>query len=418
MRPFIIPALIILFITPLIQAQEKAQTPVTVQFTGFIKNDFYWDTRQVLALRQNQFLLYPLNEKLDKNGVDVNEHTSFHFVAIQTRLAAKITGPDALGAKTSGYIEGEFFGMSETDINGFRLRHAFIKLDWAKSMLMLGQYWHPMFNVNCFPETVSFNTGAPFVPFTRNPQIRFQYSLGAVSLQATAYSQIDFADNGPIGVNSIYLRNSAIPGLNALIEYSKKDTEKQREVLFAISGNYKTLLPQLQTDSGYQTKEKISALTFNACFKYKTRNITVKAGATLGESLHDFTMLGGYGKMDSIDVKKGIVSYTPLGVWSAWTDIMTNGKTLSGGLYAAYSGNMGYADPVTISGFYGRGNDIKYLYRIAPRLIYQVGKFRIAPEIEYTVAAYGKPDLADQGKVTNEKEVGNTRFLIGVFYFF
>jgi hypothetical protein len=203
-----------------------------------------------------------------------------------------------------------------------------------------------------------------------------------------------------------------------LIEYSNKDAEKQREILFAISGNYKTLVPLLMTDSGYQTKEKASALTMNACFKYKTRNITFKAGATLGESLYDFTMLGGYGKMDSVDVKKGLVNYTALGVWSAWTDIMTNGKKLSGGLYAAYSGNMGYADPVTVSGFYGRGNDIKYLYRISPRLIYEVGKLRIAPEIEYTVAAYGKPDLADQGIVKDEKELGNLRFLVGVYYFF
>jgi hypothetical protein len=285
-------------------------------------------------------------------------------------------------------------------------------------MLMMGQYWHPMFNVNCFPETVSFNTGAPFVPFTRNPQIRYRYTVAGVSFQATAYSQIDFMDNGPLLPSSIYLRNSAIPGLNALIEYSKKNAEKQQEILFAISGNYKTLVPQLITDSGYQTKEKASALTMNACFKYKTRNFTFKAGATLGESLYDFTMLGGYGKKDSIDLKKGIVSYTPLGVWSAWTDIMTNGKKLSGGLYAAYSGNMGYADPVTVAGFYGRGNDIKYLYRISPRLIYEVGKLRIAPEIEYTVAAYGKPDLANQGKVKDEKELGNIRFLVGVYYFF
>ncbi len=64
---------------------------------------------------------------------------------------------------------------------------------------------------------------------------------------------------------------------------------------------------------------------------------------------------------------------------------------------------------------YSRGYNIAYLYRISPRFIYNAGKFRIAPEIEYTVAAYGtnEPD----GKVIDPEPVGNFRFLLGVYLF-
>ena len=94
------------------------------------------------------------------------------MLSVQTRLVGKITGPDAFGAKTSGYIEAEFFGTSDADVNGFRLRHAYVKLNWTTTELLIGQFWHPMFITESFPEVVSFNTGAPFQPFNRSPQIR------------------------------------------------------------------------------------------------------------------------------------------------------------------------------------------------------------------------------------------------------
>ena len=66
--------------------------------------------------------------------------------------------------------------------------------------------------------------------------------------------------------------------------------------------------------------------------------------------------------------------------------------------------------------YYARGQDIASLYRISPRFIYNAGKFRIAPEIEYTVANYGKTGM--DGVVFDPEPVGNFRFLVGVYYFF
>jgi hypothetical protein len=208
--------LVFILIIPMVSAfaQEENEKKFGVQFTGFVKADIFFDTRQTVAVRQGHFLLYPAAPLFDTNGVDVNARPNFNMLTIQTRLRTNITGPDVLGAKLSGAIEGEFFGMSNADINGFRLRHAFVKLDWKKSQLLIGQYWNPMFITKCFPGTVSFNTGAPFLPFARNPQINFLYRAGKVNLYGTAYAQVDFVSNGPAGPSVNYLSNTAIPALN------------------------------------------------------------------------------------------------------------------------------------------------------------------------------------------------------------
>ncbi|MDO9137052.1 MAG: hypothetical protein Q7U21_04465, partial [Lutibacter sp.] len=98
-----------------------------IQWKGFVKADYFFDTRQTVTAREGHFLLYPENELFDKTGKDINAASSLNMLAIQTRLTGMITGPEVLGAKSSGMIEGEFFGHSDGDINGFRLRHAITK---------------------------------------------------------------------------------------------------------------------------------------------------------------------------------------------------------------------------------------------------------------------------------------------------
>ena len=73
---------------------------------------------------------------------------------------------------------------------------------------------------------------------------------------------------------------------------------------------------------------------------------------------------------------------------------------------------------------YQRGANIDYIYRISPRFIYNSGRFRIAPEIEYTVAGYATTDangnlnIDTKGVVTDSKAVANVRLLLGVYLFF
>jgi hypothetical protein len=409
---------------------SQEEKKFTYELHGFVKTDVYFDTRQTVDAREGQFLLYPKNEMLDWTGADINAASKFHMLSIQSRLKLGFTGPDVLGAKVKGYIEGAFFGNIGTDINGFRLRHAFVKLTWPSSSLLVGQYWHPMFVTKSFPGTVSFNTGVPFQPFTRNPQIRFVKNFGNLSILAAAMEEIDFVSAGPLGPRAAYSINSSIPELDLRLDY------KMDAFYFAVGVNYKTLKPRLsETTNTYTMKmdDLAHGLSFYGTAKLTTKPLTIRLYGVYAQMTTSFLMLGGYAEtgVDSIAGPSSsntmVVSgytYKPYNVMSTWIDLNTNGKKFQFGLFAGYTKNLGVSDPI-VGATYARGRNIASVYRISPRFIYNVKKFRIAPELDYTVASYatkdvktGKLNIDDKGVVTDSKSVGNLRILLGVYYFF
>lgn len=407
--------LAIILIFPLFLTAQQEEKKFGISFNGFVKSDIYWDSRQTVSIREGQFYLYPANELLDKDGNDINARPDFNFISIQTRLRGDISGPDVLGARSSAAIEGEFFGHTDADINGFRLRHAYVKLNWTKTELLVGQFWHPMFITSNFPNTVNFNTGVPFLPFTRNPQVRITQNFGGFKAYFTALSQLDFKSTGPDGASAKYLRNTAIPAFNLNLEYSVN--KEGFNFLIGVAGGTKTLLPRMQTDSSYKTNVKVTSFCGQAYMKFVIPQLTVSLAGNYAQDPYDMTMIGGYGVSGITDTLRNFQEYTPIATMSFWADIHTNGKRLQGGLFFGYSKNLGAAENLN-GPVYSRGNNIGYIYRISPRLIYNVGKFRVAPELDWTVAAYGKFVKGSDGIPVDTKEIGNFRFLLGVYYFF
>jgi hypothetical protein len=294
-----------------------------------------------------------------------------------------------------------------------------------------------MFVANCSPETVSFNTGAPFVVFSRNPQIRLAQSFGHFKLQLVAMSQIDFTSTGPDGPSPKYLRNSVLPEMDFQVQYGIKNETKGTEFLIGAGIDYILLTPRLSTDvvlkkaydtvvnnivihHNAETKTYISSSTtsgicYNLFAKLRLPKVTMKAGAFDGSNTYAFCMLGGYAVENIADVAKGTENYSAVRIFSTWGEFMTNGKRWQTGIFGAYCRNLGIGKVVT-GPYYSKGSNIDYLYRVSPRLVLNVNKFRIAGEIEYTVAAYGKTN--EKGYVSDASEVGNLRGLVGVYYFF
>jgi len=397
-------------------AQSEDKKPAFgISFSGFVKTDIFSDSRQTTNIREGHFLLFPKAPSEGPDGSDANARGSFNILSIQTRLAGKITGPDALGAKTSAYLEAEFFGHSEADINGFRLRHGYLKLNWPHSELLVGQSWHPMFVTESFPDVVSFDTGAPFQPFNRSPQVRYTRTFGGLSLAATALAQRDFMSNGPDGSSSIYLRNAALPEFNLKLQYSSKDDARKTETVAGIGGDVMRIAPRIVTAAGYSTDETLTGLAAMAFFKQKWPKWTWKAEAVWGQNLHHLTMLGGYAVRDVVDETRLDWAYTPIAVLSLWTEVQTNGATWQTGLFAGYSKNLGSPHEITGAN-YARGFNIDELCRLSPRLVYNTGKMRFAGEVELTAASYGTPDLF--GKVADARFVRNLRLLLAAYYFF
>jgi hypothetical protein len=398
---------LVLINTLLFAQSEKPNFGIT--FSGFVKSDFIFDSRQTASIREGHFLLYPQNENLDINGKDINAKSSFNMLSIQSRLTGKITGPDAFGAKTGGQIEGEFFGTTDGDINGFRLRHAFVKFDWENLSLLAGQTWHPMFILEMFPGVVSFNTGVPFQPFSRNPQIKLTYSIDKIKLILAALSQRDFQSNGPDGFSSNYLRNSVIPNLHAQIQINQDNN------LFGAGIDFKKLTPRIATTKKIVTDNSINSISFTGYSKLNFDPILIKAQAVYGNNLADHLMLGGYA-VKSFDNITGEEEYTSLSVFSVWGEVSA-GKEIELALFGGYTKNLGATDNTTGT-YFGRGTNIENVFRLSPRVQWNSGKSRFSTELEYTSAAYGTPNNLNKGKVENTKNVSNLRLLFAVYYFF
>ncbi len=395
--------------------QEDSEKKFGISLGGFVKADNYYDTRQTVAARDGHFYFFPAAIKYDADSNDVNEAPSLTMLAIQTRLTGNITGPDAFGAKTSGLIEGEFFGTSDSDINGLRLRHAYVKFSWAKSELLAGQTWHPMFIAQAFPEVISFNTGVPFQPFARNPQIKFTKKLGPIDAAVTAYSQRDFTSTGPSGASTAYIRNAGIPSANLTIAFKPKDTKH----IFGASVDYKTIMPQIETGNGYITNNTLSSLSASAFGKVVLGKITFKLQGVYAQNAFDIFGLGGYAvKYGSVDTITGIREYTNYNTGSAWTELYYTGEKFVAGLFAGYTQNLGTTDRIEPGAgtVFARGADILSVYRVSPRLAFIQGKSTIAFELEYTTAAYGTSD--EMGIVSETTNVSNVRALLAFIYKF
>ncbi|MCF8347720.1 MAG: hypothetical protein K9G61_02795 [Bacteroidales bacterium] len=380
---------------------QKAENKFSVKLSGFVKNDFFFDSRETVAAREGHFLLWPTAESIDVNGHDINAKSNFNFLAIQSRLKVAATGPDAFGAKTLAVIEADFFGQANDNINLFRLRLAFIKLNWKSTELLTGQYWNPLFVTGCFPGTVSFNTGTPFQSFARNPQIRITQHLGGLQFIVAAVAQRDFTSRGPDPVNnaailvsSEFLRNSNVPDLHFQIHYGVKNAESNTDLLVGAGVAYKTIVPRLYSVVGtqkYQVDEKVGGLTAMVFARLKLKAVTLKLQGRYGENITDLLAVSGFAVKSVEDTLTGKQSYTPIKGTTVWGEIHTNGQKIQVGIFAGYHKNQGTKEEMSSAAnmIYGFGNNIESMYRISPRVVFFSNKLEFACELEYTSANFG-----------------------------
>ncbi|MBA4317954.1 MAG: hypothetical protein C0412_06090, partial [Flavobacterium sp.] len=253
---------------PTVQAKEW-----DVSLYGFIRTDYIWDTRKCAQVREEQLNLYPLDVVLDANGKDINAVGQSNFLAITSRLGVKVKGPDVWGAKMSGTLEGDFFGNSETattnTIGLFRLRHAFVNMDWSKTSLTMGQTWYPTFIPEVFPGVENFNTGILFNVFGWATQVKLKQNFTKeLSATFTAFKEREFTAPGPGSQNSASI-NSALPSLNAQLQY------KGKNVFLGAGVEYKSMQPLTVSASNLVTTEKVNSSSVFGYAKYSNDKIIV-----------------------------------------------------------------------------------------------------------------------------------------------
>ena len=426
---------------------------------GFIRNYFTYDSRESMSGTGDLYNYQPYDEAWNQTeaeaaatGVprqDLNALGTFRFLTLTTRLGLNIVGYQWRGTEFGAKIEADFYaGLSGTGhkLTGaaqLRLRQAYLTLGWdslkmgkdyARVDLLIGQAWHPL--AADLSDAIALNSGAPFGPFSRTPQVKMDARLGKyVTLTATLLWQMQYASQGPIGASADYMAYSKTP--EAYVGLSVHD----KGWLFRAGADVLSIKPRHMgtTIAGTDTvtvsvRDRITTVTPFLYLQYKKGEFSFKAKTVLAEAGEHMNMNGGYG------VKKvnadGSWDYTPTRTSSSWISIVYGGKVgaqedkhpqkLQGILFAGYVRNFGTKealyDPngdgrisaaeVSKYYYYPRVPNMNRMFRVTPTLVYTVGKFQLGLEYEVTSVHYGKMSeglnahgLADKGLhwVTNHR---------------
>jgi len=396
-------------------AQEEVKKP-SVKISGYVRYEAFYDTYKSVDTRDGDVYLYPLAESLDASGNDINENGRLEMLSLQSRLKFAVTGPDAFGAKTSAVIETDLLGTSQNYTRMFRLRHAFMKLNWEKSELLMGQYWHPMWNPKCFPATLSFGAGVPFHVLNRSPQLRLTRKLTeSITIMGAASMQGYHKSVGPATAQ----RDAGLPDMQIQLAYNSGP------VYASLTAGYKWLKPILftidtisdGTDNKYVFNEISGSFNVQASLAIKAKPVTFKVQAILGENMTNYVMIGGYGMETGTMDQYGHFEYANLKTMSTWADLSSNNKKINWGLFGGYSANLG-SDVNYTSLSYGRGENIASIFRVAPRVTYTSGKTMFGFEYMLGGAVYATSIDANGKASATADPTMNNRFLFSAKYSF
>jgi len=428
---------------------------------GFVRNYFAYDSRESISGTGDLYNYQPKDENWNQpegaeavSGVpreDLNAVSTFRFLSLTTRVGLDIVGYKWRGTEFGGKIEADFYAGLSTKGTGshavsgvaqFRLRQAYISLGWdslrmnqkdyARVDLTIGQTWHPMAADLC--DVIALNSGAPFGPFNRSPQVKMDARLGKyVTLTSALLWQMQYTSIGPEGQSAEYMLYSKTP--EAYLGLSFHDN---KGFLLRAGADFLSICPRhLGTVKGVRVKvnDRINTLSPFLYLQYKKGEFSIKAKSVFMESGEHMNMNGGYG-VNKI-YEDGSYYYTPTRTSTTWISIVYGGKVgaqedkhpqkLQGILFGGYVHSVGTqkglydpngdgrldANEIKDYYYYPRAANMNQMWRLSPTLLYTVGKFQVGLEYEITSVRYGdlsqglnpKNGLADLGLhwVTNHR---------------
>lgn len=429
------------------QKREAVKSHLKQHFKpyGFIRNYFAYDSRESISGTGDLYNYQPKDENWNQSeaeaaasGVerqDMNAQSTFRFLSLTTRVGLNIVGYQWRGTEFGGKIEADFYaglngvGSGTHKLSGtaqFRLRQAYMTLAWdslrmndkdyARVDLLLGQAWHPMAADLC--DAIALNSGAPFGPFSRTPQVKMDARLGSLfTLTGALIWQMQYNSTGPDGQSADYIAYSKTPEAYLGLSFHHKGwlVRAGADVLSIKPRQIGSVTVGGDTIS-VSVKDRITTASPFLYLQYKKDEFSIKAKTIFSEAGEHMNLNSGYGvKAKNPD---GSWEYTPTRTSSSWVSIVYGGKVggqetkhpqkLQGILFAGYIRNFGTKEHIIDANgdgrpdlYYPRANNMNRMWRLSPTLLYTVGKFQIGCEYEITSVQYGK-DLGVDGLAKND----------------
>ena len=386
---------------------------------GFVRNYFTLDTRENVAGTEDFFTYLPKDSSIQSDGTDANEVTTFRFAALTSRLGLDVTGYEVAGWKVGAKLEGDFYaGLSgSTGTASFRLRQAYLTLAKNDVSFKIGQAWHPM--AADMPDVFSLNTGAPFGPFSRTPEVVADFGLGSgFTLTGAALWQMQYTSAGPDGASANYIKYGCIPELFLGLGYKNGN--------FLVKGGVDLLSisPSRYVYDGKVRKNRITTLSPYLYAQYKSGDFSIKAKTIFAQAGEHMNLNGGYG-VTSFGTD-GSTNYTPTRNSSSWVSLSYNvGSDVQLALFGGYVRNFGTRDSLIGKDYlYFSKNsfsNMNRMWRITPSVLYNMGKVAFGLELEITSVQYGSWDSATVSKGLATKDlhwITNNRCQLMVRYSF
>ena len=367
-----------------------AQEETSATLYGYAKGEFAFDSRQVVAAREGNFI------DLASPNVTGNNVANFNGWGIESRLGVKVAGPEFFGMKSEALIEGHFFANGDDNINNFGLRHAYVKLSSDRVEWLVGQYWHPMFVTNVSPGTYNFNAGSPFQPFNRSPQIRFS-TKGNTRFTLAAITERDFTSVVLNGKGNA--AKSALPAFHAQLQFGSDE-----KFVGGFGANVKFTR---NTEANAKTAhgKTLAAFNFLAYAKAQfTENFAWKIYGNFGQNPSELLQLG---SVAYNPLKDDLKNSTTLSLWTEFVGKAS--ESFEWGIFGGYSQDFGFNENNFVSATTSKFSQKVGVpaseivpgstWRVSPRMGWKSGNTKLGLEFDYTSTTYGRFD--NKGKIKN-----------------
>ncbi len=393
---------------------KPKQDPYEFEIYGFVRNDFTFDSRKTIAAVGELFSFIPMDNLLNTLGEDLNAVPSSRLLAVVSRLGFNFKSPTFGGMFINAKIETDFCGAG-TDYNMFRIRHAWVGLNWKHHQLLAGQSWHPM-SGDLLPSIVSLNTGAPFNAFSRAPQVRYNAKAGNVTLSAAAIYQLQYPSPGPKGNSTGYQVFGGLPEMYLGVTYAANG------VKIGIGGEYMSLRPRTTAEANgeiVKVNETVNSIATQLFAQYSNKNFTAAAKSIYGQNTGHLLMMSGYGYYS---VKEDGYSrhYAPLSQSATWLTLAYHTAREKHNVRATVLGGYmkNFGAKHDLEGVYVRSgyDNIDQIFRVAPSIQYLFKGLVLGVEYEYTGVMYGTPQA--NYSVAGDHLVSNHRAYIMLVYNF
>ena len=403
-------------------AQEEK--PAHFKLYGFIRNYLTADSRAVNGGTEDLYFYMPKGHdyKNANSGdlrFDANDGFNWRFVSLTTRLGLDVSAYKWGSMGISGKVEADFYYLSGS-VPTLRLRQAFMKLNWDNCpvSLTIGQSWHPM--AADMPHMNNLETGAPFNPFNRSPQLTADVKLNdKLTLTASLLYLNHYLPTGPSGKSKDYYKYG-LPEAYVGLTYKASKFIGKVGLDMVNMRPYRTIKANWINTPNAVVKAKGLLTTFSpfVFVQYTNGLFQLRAKSILAQAGEHMNLLSGYG-IASLDQASATLTYTPMQDWASFVSFQY-GKKFQVMAMLGYMKQLGTTKDLSTS-YMEDGNlwintaadtHIQQAFRATPTVAWNLGKFTVSLEYNLTAAEFGSGTRNARGMYTGDKEwIMNHRFI-------